>query len=264
MTIYTLGPAGTYSDQAARSFFPEEKIIFKPTIFDVFEAATADPESQGLVPLENMIEGTVRETLDLLYETDLKIQDLVELTINHCLATKNGQFTEIVSHPQAIAQCRTFLRKNYPTHHINTINSTAQAAHMASMRDNLAAICSPFAARKYNLNILQSTISDYENNKTKFAVLGPKMHSDTYSSTSIAVTPIKDEPGLLVKILLPFHDNQVNLTKIESRPEKTELNQYIFFIDFAADHRQAKIRKIFDHLQKDLQICRIKVLGGMI
>lgn len=264
MTIYTLGPAGTYSDQAARSFFPEEEIVFKPTIFDVFEALKEDPQNLGLVPLENMIEGTVRETLDLLYENELKIQDIVELTINHCLATKNGQFIEIVSHPQAIAQCRTFLRKNYPAHRISTINSTAQAAHMASMHEHLAAICSPFAARKYNLNILQSTISDFDNNKTKFAILAPKMHSDTYSSTSIAITPITDEPGLLVKILLPFHDNQVNLTKIESRPQKTELNQYVFFIDFAADHRQAKIRQIFDHLQKDLQICRIKVLGGMI
>lgn len=264
MPVYTLGPEGTYSHQAAISYFPSQEINFLPNLADIFEKVSSDENNLAVVPLENMIEGTVRETLDLLYETEVKIYDIYELNINHAIISKTQHFKQIISHPQALAQCRKFIRKNYPGIQNLTVSSTAEAALHASQTVNLAAIASPFAAKKYDLEIIDKNISDYKNNKTRFAILSQKMSSDTYTSTSIAITPIKDEPGLLVKILQPFHENEINLTKIESRPEKTELNNYIFFLDLMADHRQAKVRKIFTHLEKDLKICEIKVLGGKI
>jgi len=264
MTIFTLGPKGTYANQAAITYFQDQPVEFLGTISDIFEQVEKNSESFGVVPLENMIEGSVRETLDLLYETDLKVYDILELNVNHVLASKSRGFDTIISHPQAIAQCRKFLKKRHRDKKLQTISSTAGAAKRAGMSDKYAAISSAFAAQTYGLRILSNDISDYKNNKTKFAIISQKMDSKPYTKTLIAVTPTTDEPGLLIKILYPFHENDINLTKIESRPEKSTLDKYIFFIDFQADYRQAKARKIFTYLQKDIEICDIKVLGGQI
>lgn len=264
MSIFTLGPEGTYAHQAALTKFPDSEIYFLSTISEVFEKVDKNKNSFGVVPLENMIEGTVRETLDLLYESDLKITDITEVDIHHCLIAQSNDYEIILSHEQAIAQCRKFLKVTQKNKIIQSVNSTAEGAKRAQEYSQYAAIANPFAAEKYGLQILHKNIEDYPNNKTLFPVIGHKF-SPNYSKTSLAITPTKnDEPGLLIKLLYPFQENGVNLTKLESRPQKTEMNNYIFFIDIEADFRQAKIRKIFTYLEKDLKLCKIKVLGGKI
>ncbi len=262
MSIFTLGPEGTYAHQAALKYFPEGSINFLDSIGEVFDMISSEKNGYGIIPLENMIEGTVRETLDLLYETEVKIWDLVTLPIHHCLASTSEEFEIITSHKQALAQCRGYLKENYKKKRIQAVNSTAEATKLASEHAGLAAICSPFAAEKYGLTILEENIEDFSNNQTVFAVIHGKLNPDQHLKTSIAITPEKDEPGLLVKMLYPFQENEVNMTRLESRPEKSTMNKYIFFIDFEGDFRQARARKIFTYLEKDLGLCSIKVLGG--
>ena len=262
MAIFTLGPEGTYSSQIALQYFADSTIKYLDSISEVFEMVNKKRNAYGIIPLENMIEGSVRETLDLLYETDLKIIDIINLPIHHCLCAQSNDFEIITSHPQALAQCKKYLNKNYKKKLTQSSKSTAQAALQAAEYSQYAAISSKFAAEKYNLQILAENIEDFHGNVTKFAVIG-KQFSANYQNTSIALTPTNsDEPGLLIKMLYPFQENNINLTKLESRPQKDQLNNYIFFIDFEGDPKQAKVRKTFTYLEKDLGICTIKVLGG--
>lgn len=265
MSIYTLGPAGSYSHFISQKLFPDTKINFALNLQTLFEEVKNNKNHFGVVPLENMIEGTVRETFDLLYESELQIWDILQLPINHCLAAQNKKFKTISSHEQALAQCRNTLNKKYKK--LNTQNSfsTSSACQLAQENSDFAAITNKFAADMYNLQIIDQNISDYPNNKTKFAVISSKPNPKTSLNTLAALTPINpDEPGLLIKMLFPFQENQVNLTKIESRPNKKNLNQYIFYIEFEGDARQARARKILTYLEKDLQICKVKTFGGQV
>lgn len=263
MSIYTLGPKTSYSHFTAQKLFPESAINLCPTISDVFEQVSKNKNHYGVVPIENMIEGTVRETFDLLLESNLQIYDIVQIPINHCLVGKNKDFKIITSHEQALAQCRKFLQKNYRKIKLENTISTSQAGQIASENSDYAAITSKNTAEHYELKILHKNISDYPNNKTKFAVISHKPNPKTHLNTLAALIPNNpDEPGLLIKMLFPFQENSVNLTKIESRPNKQNLNEYIFYIEFEGDAKQARARKIFTYLEKDLQICKVKILGG--
>jgi len=263
MTIYTLGPEASYSYFATKKLFPDSHIHCCPTISDVFEQVNKNKNNLGVVPLENMIEGTVRETFDLLLENKLHIYDITQSQINHCLAAQNKDFSIITSHQQALAQCRKYLQKNYRKINLEDTKSTSLAAQLALENSKYAAITSKEAAEYYGLRILDENISDYPNNKTKFALISHKPNSKTHLNSLAALIPNNpDQPGLLIKMLFPFQENGVNLTKIESRPNKQNLNEYIFYIEFEGDARQARARKIFTYLDKDLQICKVKILGG--
>lgn len=262
MAIFTLGPEGTYSSQIALQYFSDSTIKYLDSIQEVFDMVNKKRNAYGIIPLENMIEGSVRETLDLLYETDAKIIDIINLPIHHCLCAQSKDFEIITSHPQALAQCKNYIKKHYKKKLTQSAKSTALAAKQASDYPEYAAISSKFAAEKYNLQILAENIEDFQGNTTKFAVIGKNL-SKNYKTTSLVLTPTnQDEPGLLLKMLYPFQENNINLTKLESRPQKQELNNYIFFVDIEGDPKQAKVRKTFTYLEKDLKLCTIKVLGG--
>lgn len=263
MNIFTLGPIGSYCHQLTQKLFSELTPTFAPTIAEVFEAVNNSKNSFGIVPLENIIEGSVTETLECLVELDLKIYDIVTLNINHSLCSKTKNFKKIISHPQALAQCRNYLKKNYKKISPESTTSTSAACQIAAENQDYAAIASEFTANIYNLEVITSNISNVANNQTKFAIICKQPNSKTALSTLAILTPTnQDEPGLLIKMLFPFQENQVNLTKIESRPNQKNFNEYIFFIEFEGDARQARARKILTYLEKDLQICTIKVLGG--
>ena len=265
MEIITLGPQGSYSHQAASTHFNPTKLTFANSITEVFETVKNNKNLHGVVPLENIIEGTVRETFDQLYETDLKVINIASLEINHCLLAPTKDFDTILSHPQALAQCRKFLHKYYKKHKLIPVNSTSQACLLASQEKNCAAISSKFTGEMYQLNCLHEDIADYSENKTNFALIGHKSSASNHQKSLAALTPINsDQPGLLVKMLYPFQENQVNLSKIESRPNKLNLSEHVFFIEFEGDFRQARARKTFTYLEKDLQICKVKILGGQL
>jgi prephenate dehydratase len=268
MKIFTLGPAGSYSHLTAIKLFPttqNHQIEFCSTITEIFETVQNNKDTFGVVPLENSIEGTVRETYDQLLESNLFIWDTAISPIKHCLASLSKKFTTIASHEQALSQCRKNLHKQYKKIPTQRTKSTSEACQIASQNPDYAAITNPFAADLYNLPIIQPNFSDYPDNQTKFAIIHSKPNSQTHLKTLAALTPTNpDQPGLLIKMLFPFQENAVNLSKLESRPNKKKLDENIFFIEFEGDYRQARARKIFTYLEKDLQICKIKTFGGQV
>jgi len=239
-----LGPRGTFSEQAALRFAEGNKrykLKAFPTIPHVLRAVENGELGLGIVPVENSIEGTVNITLDMLaHEVNLYIQGEIILNIRHCLLSNNKDMNEIkiiYSHPQALAQCRRFLSGNFPRAQYLTTNSTAEAALLVKEgADGLAAISSLWAAEKYGLEILYKDVSDYEENKTRFLIIGREQCSlFKPDKTSLCLALPKNKPGGLYEILEEFVKEQINLTKIESRPAKQELGNYLFFIDCCAN-----------------------------
>ena len=218
----------------------------------------------GLVPVENSIEGTVNVTLDMLAnEVNLFIQGELVLEIKHCLLTLEGDKEKIrfiYSHPQALAQCRRFLLDNFPNASCIPMESTAQAALLVKeSAGGGAALGSLSAAREYGLDVKNSDASDFPGNKTRFLVVGKKSFSfKTPEKSSLCLAVNENIPGVLHEILGEFAREQIDLTKIESRPTKRELGDYLFFLDCRADLLGEK-KDVVERLKK---ICRIvKVLG---
>lgn len=266
LNIGYLGPSGTFSEQAAQTLarnFPLHSLIPLPSIPHVLLEADKGNIDLGLVPVENSIEGTVNVTLDMLaHEVDLDIQGEIILEIKHCLLTKepHGSIQAIYSHPQALAQCRRFLQKNFPQIPCITTDSTAQAAQIVKeSREPVAALGSMQAAREYGLFVRFTDIADYLSNKTRFLVVGREKLLDLKpKKTSLFLAVKENRPGVLYEILGEFARENIDLTKIESRPTKKELGDYFFFLDCKADLLEEK-NEVLKRLENTCRL--VKVLG---
>ncbi|MBU0580323.1 MAG: prephenate dehydratase [Candidatus Margulisbacteria bacterium] len=246
-----LGPKGTYSEEAALLYLQttEGELVPLETIFDVIMAVDAKKVEEGIVPIENSIEGSVNETLDLLADQDikLKIKQEIDLPIFHSLMVKDKvkieEIKEVLSHPQALAQCQHFLRQNLPGITTHSAPSTAAAAEWIAKGKfaNGAAIASTQSAKALGLNVLAEKINDYDS-VTRFVVIGQKDHVPTGNDkTSVVFSATKDQPGVLYELLGEFARREINLTKIESRPRKKILGDYLFFIDLQGHRKDEKI-----------------------
>jgi len=230
-----LGPIGSYSYEAAKRFIKDENIDLLPcdTIDDVFEVVDEDEKTYGVVPVENSIEGSVSTTLDNLLRADVYIIREIVLKVEHYLCSRENtkKIRSIASHPQAFSQCHDYLRQNYKGAELIQVNSTSYAARMCAEGKVDAAICSLFAAKQNNLQIIDGPIN-HDNNFTRFFVLNkiPNFERGEKNKTSIIFSTY-DKPGSLYKILAIFNLYDLNLTKIESRPAKTSLGEYVFFVD---------------------------------
>ncbi len=234
--IYTL-EKGSYSSIAAKNFLnfieKKEEIFYCPTIYNIFENLK---KGYGVVPIENSIEGGVSLTMDLLLEYKPKILAEIIIPIHHNLIGFNKEkIKTILSHPQALAQCKNYIKKH--NWKVLPVESTAKAVDIiAKKRDeSLAAIGSEELAELYNLKILDSKIEDYKNNATRFILIGYddlKLKPSKNYKGSIVLELKEDKPGALYRILKIFADREINLTRIESRPSKRLLGIYIFYIDF--------------------------------
>jgi len=256
------GPAGTFTEEAASRLNGD--LIAFDSIIEVLEAVKTGKAQKGVVPIENSIEGPVGVTLDLLAQDyDLKIDKEIILPISHNLMVNKGitlnEVDSVYSHAQPLAQCRSFLEKLGLT--IHSTSSTAAAAKFIKGKNNAAAIGNRRAAELYDLDIIQTDIQDFENNHTRFIVLGNNESQPTDNDkTSIVFSLYEDRPGGLYEILGYFAAENINLTKIESRPSKKGLGKYIFFIDFEG-HRQDKVvRNILDTIKKNTPF--LKLLGS--
>jgi len=258
--ISFLGPKGTFTHEAASKI--GDNLTDYCSIPQVMESVESEKYLKGVVPIENSIEGSVGITLDsLAHKFNLKISGEIILPINHHLLS-NVDFSKIedvYSHPQALAQCQSFLDENNFTSHYAL--STAQAAKNILNMDNAGAIGTLKAAELYGLNIVESNIQDTDNNQTRFVVLSKKDCEKTgHDKTSIVFSIYEDYPGQLYQILEVFAKNNVNLTKIESRPSKKGLGKYIFFIDFLGHRNDENIKEILDKIEKLVPF--IKILGS--
>jgi chorismate mutase/prephenate dehydratase len=258
--IAFLGPEGTYSHQAAKSRFGAQGVYLAlSSIEAVFEVLRNKEAKYGVVPIENNTEGAVGITLDCLGKyQDIKIAAEIYMDIHHSFATFAEDVKDIkriYSHPQGYNQCRQFLE----THMLSgvefiPVESTAQAAHMASIEKSAAAVCSHIAAKLYNVPILFEKIEDNLANRTRFIILSDfKNAKGTKNKTSI-LAKTQDKPGGLLSLLQIFNDAKINLTKLESRPIKGREFKRVFYLDFEGHIDDENVQSVLNGKGKSYDI----------
>lgn len=259
MKIGFLGPKGTFSYEACNQYGIENEFIEYKTIKDTILGLKNNEVSEVIVPIENSIQGGVTETIDTLIENDnIHIKKEIILKISHNLmANKNyslDEIKEIYSHPQALAQCRNYIQKNLINANIHPVSSTAIAAKEIKNKDYCACIANKSCTKEYELTLLDENIQDNNLNQTKFWVLS-KEENKVGDKMSI-IFSTKNKPGALYKVLGLFNEYDINLTKIESRPAKTVLGEYIFLVDIEVS---SKIYSAIEILKEECSY--LKILG---
>jgi prephenate dehydratase len=268
VSIAHLGPHGTYSEAAALKYLnwltkanAETAFLCSyPSITQSLEAVAKEQARFAVVPVENSIEGSVTMTLDALWRLDtLRIQQTIVLPIHHALLSIASDLSEIqtvYSHPQALAQCQNWLDRHLPNVQLIAANSTTEALQHLGEDQTIAAISSQRAAQIYSLPVLASPINDHPENCTRFLVLSLEP-SPGGSRTSIAFSVSANKPGVLVQPLQIFAERGINLSRIESRPTKRSLGDYVFFVDLEADTRQDAIQSALDELEHCTETLKI-------
>lgn len=274
--IGLLGPSFTYSDLATKSrefsiFFANKKPqkFFFTNIRNVIEELKKKKIDYALVPIENSTYGTVRETEDSLFQYEPKILFAFSLEIHHVLLAKNGikrtDIKKIYAHQQGLEQCEKFLQKYFKNAQRIGMGSSGQALEYITHQKekNQAAIGPEIAAKKYNLEIIEKNIENEKQNRTMFLVLGnsiserkiqqknfQKVRKARNLRTSIVFWFGKNKPGSLYGVLREFAKAKLNLSKIESRPASRKLGEYLFFLDFDADEKDIKTKKVLRKISK--------------
>ncbi len=265
--IAFLGPAGTYTEEAALQYDGRADLQPFPTIGAVGMAVSSGITDQGVVPIENSLEGSVTFTLDLLIrQSGLSINNEIVLPIEHFLVANPGtrapDIEVIYSHPQALAQCRDYLERCFPQ--VVQTASLSTAAAVIDMQQSsvpAAAISPKRAAELQNVEIIGQDIQDNPNNVTRFAVLDKEDHAPTGNDkTSLCFSFKRDAPGSLYSALGEFAQRHINLVKIESRPSKEALGQYIFLIDCQGHREDPQVRDAIAALTDSSSM--LKVLGS--
>ncbi len=263
-TLGFLGPSGTYTEEACILYDSSAELRPYSTITAVGEAVASGELEEGVVPIENSLEGSVTFTLDLLIsQPSLFIKGEVVVPIEHYLMAKPGtvpsEIKVIYSHPQALAQCRIFLEKNYPQAEQMASLSTVLAVSDSFASPVPAAAIAPWRASELNnVDVLDRRIQDVAANMTRFAVLSLSDHPPTgQDKTSMAFTFEDDEPGLLYRVLKEFGERNINLFKIESRPTKQYLGEYIFLMDCAGHREESPMKEALAALSEPISMLRV-------
>jgi len=268
--IAYLGPPGTFTEEALERFIKDSSSIEKipcTTVEEVIKSVDKGNVDAGIVPLENSIEGSVNITLDILtFESEAKIIGEVTIPIRHSLIgkskVKTGDIKKLISHPHATAQCRKFVSTYLKDAEIIAANSTAEAVKILQEENSdIAAIGTKTAAKIYGLKIIESDIEDNKDNKTRFVFIGNKIQEKTGNDkTSIVCFLKEDRPGSLYKILKEFASRNINLTRLESRPAKKNLGDYVFMIDLDGHLHDKNVFEAIEALRRDVYL--VKTLGS--
>ena len=271
-TIAYLGPQASFTEMAKDEFCKRFNISAYPTplqtIRQVVEYVDDNPDSLGVLAVENSIEGAVRESMDNLMVTknpNIKILSECYLPINHCLLARTTEFssiTGVISHTQALAQCQDFIHNELPFN-VNIIEaaSTAEAARsLQNYNLTYAAIGSKKTAETYNLNILRENINDDKTNQTRFVLIGDFETEETgLDKTSLAFST-ENKPGALLNVLEVFMENHINLSYIASRPSKHKFGEYIFIVNFDGHIHEPKIMNTIQKIKE--KTTYIRYLGS--
>jgi chorismate mutase/prephenate dehydratase len=230
-----LGPEGTFSEQAVFKHFGHSAEGFPlASIAEVFDEVTAKRADFGVVPVENSGQGTIQSTLDLFLGSPLKICGEVELSVHQYLLSRSGRVEDIervYSHSQSLAQCGGWLRQNLPGIELQAVASNAEAARRASKADDAAAIAGENAAHVYGLRVVAPRIEDRADNTTRFLVIGRALFPPSGNDRTSLLVFVRDQPGILYRVLEPLARRGINMDRIESRPAHGHKWQYAFFID---------------------------------
>lgn len=250
--IAYLGPEGSYSHEAACLIFPcDATLIPMPAFAAVIEEVIAGRVDLGIVPVENSTEGMVAQTLDLMVSSRLFVVREIQLPIRNCLLSKTslGRIERVYSHPQALAQCRTWLQTNLPAAETIATASTSDAARRAVADDRSAAIASEQAAGLYAIPVLAADINDASANITRFWVLSREMIAPQGHAKTSLILALDNKPGALYHALGAFAAQGINLTKIESRPSRRDPWEYLFFIDFQGALADETVHKAMEAIR---------------
>jgi len=263
-TVAYFGPAGTFTHMAPRSVFgPDATYLEYPTIPDVVEAVTRGTATCGVAPIENSTEGGVGATLDSLLENDVSIRGEVVLEISQCLVGKSTTLSDIAvvySHPQGLAQCRKWLKRNLPGAQIVAFASTSAAAREAALNPSAAAVASKLAAELNSLEVISDNIQDRPENATRFVVMATTDGTRTGRDKTSIVFSTPHQRGALRRALEVFDEEGLNLTRIESRPALGKLWEYVFFTDLEGHREDAPVARALAKLE---ELCgSVRILGS--
>jgi chorismate mutase/prephenate dehydratase len=264
MTIAFLGPEGTFTQAAALKHFGHSvKTEPMATIGEVFREVEAGAASYGVVPIENSTEGVINHTLDEFMRSELKICGEVALRIHHHLMgkmTETGAIRKIYSHQQSLAQCRKWLDTHLPKVELVDVSSNAEAARLAAQEEGAAAIAGEAAAEIYGLNIIHRNIEDEPENTTRFLVIGQRDTPASGDDKTSLLIYTDNRPGALYSILEPIARNRISMTRIESRPSRLGMWNYVFFIDIEGHVEDDNVARALQELEQTAN--SIRVLGS--
>lgn len=261
LTVAYLGPAGTFAQQAAYKHFGHAvKTVPFASIDEVFRAVESGACQFGVVPVENSTEGVINHTLDSFLRSPLSIVGESALRIHHNLMSRAGDLESVArvfSHQQSLAQCRKWLDRFMPRAERVSVSSNAEAARLASLEPAAAAIAGEVAAELYGLDILERTIEDESDNTTRFLIVGHQTVGPTGQDKTSLLLSTRNHPGALHGILEPFARYGLSMSKIESRPSRKGLWDYVFFIDVEGHRGDEKLSQALEELQKIATLFRI-------
>jgi len=260
-----LGPEGTFTQAAALKHFGHSCVsIPMGAIDEVFREVAAGAVNYGVVPVENSTEGVVNHTLDNFMESSVHICGEVELRIHHHLlvsdVTNTDGITRIYSHAQSLAQCRKWLDSHFPKAERVAVSSNAEAAKRIRGEWHAAAIAGDMAAELYDLKKLHEKIEDMPDNSTRFLIIGNQPVPVSGDDKTSIIVSVRNQPGALYNLLAPFHRNNIDLTRVETRPSRVGAWSYVFFIDFVGHAEQPQIRSVLDEIAA--QAADVRVLGS--
>jgi len=264
LDIAYLGPEGTFTQSAALKHFGHSvNTSAFGSIEQVFREVESGASNYGVVPIENSIEGVVNYTLDMLNDSKLRICGEVELRIHHHLLSKDETLvgiTRVYSHQQALAQCRTWLDTHLIKAERIAVASNAEAARIAVKEEHTAAIASESAGELYELNSLAKNIEDEPDNTTRFLIIGRAKCTTSGSDKTSLIFSAPNKPGALHKMLSCFADNGISMTRIESRPSRREMWDYVFFADIEGHAEDESVKKALSELEECAAM--VKLLGS--
>jgi len=264
LQVAFLGPEGTFTQQAAYKHFGHAVQVHPfPAIDEIFRAVSSDACQFGVVPVENSTEGVVTHTLDSFLDSSLLIAGEVILRIHHNLLSRCNslrEIQEIFSHQQSLAQCREWLDRFLPAARRTPVSSNAEGARLAATVPGGAAIAGEVAAQLYQLDILERNIEDDPDNTTRFLVVGKQSVAATGEDKTSLLVSTGNRPGALYGILRPFADFGISMTKIESRPSRRRMWEYVFFIDIEGHRDDPEVSEALEALEAKAQA--VKWLGS--
>jgi chorismate mutase/prephenate dehydratase len=264
LKVAFLGPEATFTHMAARTRFGlSARYVPAATVAGVFTEVEKGLADLGVVPIENSTEGVVNSTLDVLIDSDLGITAEIVTQVSHCLLTRSGTLEgiqKVYSHPQALAQCRHWLSNNLPNVAQIEVASTALAARLTRDDPVAAAVASELAGQLYDLKIAKKRIEDEVRNVTRFLVIGREPAPATGRDKTSILFSLKDEAGVLFRVLQPLAEAGLNLSRIESRPSRKKLWDYVFFIDVDGHSGDPPVQKAIAALEERCEF--VKVLGS--
>jgi len=261
LTVAFLGPEGTFCQQAAYKHFGHAiQAQPFPAIDEVFRAVESGACQFGVVPVENSTEGVITHTLDSFLNSPLLIAGEVALRIHHNLMGKQaelGKIRKVYSHQQSLAQCRQWLGRSLPQAERHSASSNAEAARIAALEPDSAAIAGEVAAELYGLDILERNIEDEPDNTTRFLVIGRHLVGPTGADKTSMLISTPNSPGALYNTLEPFARFAISMSKIESRPSRRGTWDYVFFIDVEGHAQDESLALALKELEKNVSMLRL-------